>query len=211
MAEIDIGEIIDRFKIPVGIILSICAVISGVLLFQRTSNGSGEEVRFLTQEELEKVKGLNQVDNNSGKILVDIAGQVKNPGVIEVEQGSSILQVVEAAGGFSEKADMLYVHKEMNLAELVEDRQKIYIPSIEERASTGSSSSASGSAVQTGTAALININTATAVELDTLPGVGPSTAEKIIDGRPFSIIEDLMEVSGIGESTFEKIKDKITV
>jgi len=205
--EIDFAKLLEKFRIPLGIVLSICAVISGVLFFQRSETGE-EEMRFLTQEELEEVKGLNQVNLEAGKVLVDIAGQVNSPGVIEVEQGSSLLEVVELAGGFSESVDMIHVHKDMNLSQIVEDRQKIYVPSVEERV-VASCALADGSAG--GIVGKININTASASELEAIAGIGPSTAQKIVEGRPYDSIEGIMDVGGIGEATFEKLKDQITI
>ncbi|MBN1331770.1 helix-hairpin-helix domain-containing protein [Candidatus Dojkabacteria bacterium] len=204
MENIDIQNLLERFKIPIALILSICAVICGVLFFQKNQKGE-EDIRLLTGEEIEQIKGINQAGLEEKKLVVDIEGQVANPGVIEVDEGVSLLEVIELAGGFTEKADMYYIQKQMNLAKLVEDREKIYIPSIEEGQDT-EGTSAAGS--QTG---LVNLNTATLEQLDGLSGIGPSTAQKIIDARPFGAIEEIMDVSGIGESTFEKIKNEITI
>ncbi|MBD3280936.1 competence protein ComEA [Candidatus Dojkabacteria bacterium] len=207
MENIDIQKLLERYRIPLALILSICAVISGVLFFAGNQKGE-EDIRLLTQEEIQEIKGLNQVGLEEEKFVVDIAGQVVNPGVIEVAPGSSLLQVVEMVGGFTEKADMYYIQKEMNLAKLVEDREKVYIPSMDERQGMSSAGSSLGKGSQSG---VVNLNTATVEELDGLSGIGPSTAQKIVDARPFGSIEEIMDVSGIGESTFEKIKDKITV
>lgn len=209
LSSFDIDNFIEKYRLPIALILSICAVISGVVFFLE-SRKENEEIRFLTQEELAQVKGINETDVELEKILIDIAGQVKNPGVIEMPSGSSILDVIGLAGGFTDKADMTYIHQEMNLAKLVEDRDKIYIPSVEERVAASQIEAGSSSNSEE-SSSLININTASAGELDTLPGIGPSTAEKIIDARPYSQVEDLLEVSGIGESTLEKIRNKITI
>lgn len=209
MFDIDIQELLDRFKIPILLVLSICAVISGVLVFLDSAKGE-EEIRFLTEEEVAQIKGIQEQKVLSEKWFVDVAGQVKSPGVIEVEPGITLLRVIEKAGGFTKKADMYHVQKEMNLAQAVEDRQKVYVPAIGELAVTqASSQQVDGSA--SSTSSLVNVNTATADELDTLSGVGPATAEKIIDARPFSSVEDIKRVSGIGDATFEKIKDQIII
>lgn len=209
MENIDVQKLLERFKIPIALVLSICAVVCGILFFAKNQKGE-EDIRLLTQEEVEEIKGINQAGLGEKKVVVDIEGQVASPGVIEVDEGASLLEVIELAGGFTENADMYYIQKQMNLAKLVEDREKIYIPSVEEGQGNGGVSLAGGgnNGSQSG---MVNLNTASLEELDGLSGIGPSTAQKIIDARPFGAIEEIMDVSGIGDSTFEKIKDSITI
>lgn len=139
------------------------------------------------------------------KIYVDVSGQVKNPGVYQVEEGSRIFEVIDKAGGLLSSAQT----DQVNQAETVIDGQKIVIPKEGEDAEPypGASPGSSGG--------LININTADSAALQELSGVGPATAEKIIDYRnrngKFHQKEDLKNVSGIGEKTFEKLQDKITI
>lgn len=200
----------DKYKIVFGIILSICACISGVVLFMGQSNDKPQEsIRFLNEQEIASVQGINEQKLDSDKLVVDIAGQVKNPGVIEVHDGMSVLEVVEQAGGFTDKADQFYIQKNINLAELVKDRQKIYIPMIGENEIITGEGNTSGST--SGTSTLININTASKTELETLSGVGPATADKIIAARPYKKIDDIKKVPGIGDATFEKLKNSIKV
>lgn len=208
--DFDLRAVLERLRIPIGVVLSICAVVCGVLFFQRNDSGGNGELRFLTQNEIAQVKGISEVGLSVDTILVDIEGQVKKPGVIELEQGASLFDAVELAGGFTKNVDMYFVQKDINLAQLLEDRQKIYIPSVAEREIAGAPNSdvVSGSG---GQSQVVNINTASQSELETISGVGPSTAEKIIEARPYSKIEDIKNVSGIGDSTFEEIKDEITV
>jgi competence protein ComEA len=133
-----------------------------------------------------------------------LSGQVENPGVYEIEEGMIIADLINLAGGFTKDADPEFVSKEINLSGKLQDEQRIYIPSINESAENKTTSSG-------GYSTLININTASLEELDTLSGIGPATAQKIIDARPFANIEDVMNVSGIGENKFNQIKDFITV
>lgn len=182
--------------------LLVTAFISAIWLVKETREPE-TETRFLTQDELASIKDIQNQNVVEEKLVIDVEGQVANPGVIEVESGISMLEAIQKAGGFTKNADLYYIQKNINLASIVEDRQKIYIPSIEERTNTSQANS-SGEA-------LVNINTATSAELDELPGVGPSTAEKIIEARPFDSIDDIKEISGIGDALFEKIKDKITI
>lgn len=155
---------------------------------------------------------IEKGDNNSANadeqktlIQVHITGEVINPGVYKLEQGSRIIDGINAAGGFNDKANK----NSLNLAKPIEDGEQIIVPSIEEQKSSESSTSASQNNGK------VNINTADLTTLQTLSGVGPATAQKIIDYRTangkFKSIDDLKKVSGIGEKTFEKFKDKICV
>ena len=147
-------------------------------------------------------------------IIVDVAGAVTEPGVFELEADARVGDAIAAAGGALGDADLSRV----NRAARVSDGQQIYIPRVGEELSEsalagGSSSGDGASSTGDGDAggSLVDINTAGEAELDELPGIGPSTARSIIEDRdangPFSTIEDLMRVSGIGEKKFEKLKD----
>lgn len=141
----------------------------------------------------------------NSEIQVHIAGEVKKPGLYKLADGARINDAVEAAGGFTDNADK----DSLNLAKVVEDGEQIVVPAKGGgEAGAGTSSSAQNNGK-------VNINTADLTTLQTLSGVGPSTAQKIIDYRTangkFKSIEDLKKVSGIGDKTFEKFKDKICV
>lgn len=137
-------------------------------------------------------------------IYVDIKGAVENPGVYKVEKGSRLFQVIRMAGGLIAVADDNAINKSIILG----DQDVIYIPKIDEEFPNITQQSDE----QVG--GIININTASISELETLAGIGPTTAQNIIDYRTengnFETINDLMNVSGIGESTFDKIKEFIT-
>lgn len=146
-------------------------------------------------------------------IMVDVAGAVANPAVVELPEGSRIFEAIEKAGGLTKEADM----RGTNQAEILTDGQKIYIPTKQELEKSQSDAMSFNFTDQTGTgqSKLININTADSETLQQLTGVGPATAEKIINYRnengKFKTIEDIKNVSGIGDKTFEKFRDKITV
>ena len=145
-------------------------------------------------------------------IIVDIQGAVNDPGVKILSEGSRVNDAVEKAGGLTEKADTM----EVNLAAKLSDGDKVYIPKESEAVKAGIvTENASAIPTSDSSGGLININTANSDQLQTLSGVGPVTAQKIIDYREksggFKKVEDLMKVSGIGTKTFEKLKDKITV
>lgn len=149
------------------------------------------------------------------RIAVHVDGAVKTPGLysLQAKDGDDlrINDVVEAAGGLTADADVTTI----NLAAKVEDGEKVHIPKAGETVVSGDAAvSATGSA-GTSQSGLVNINTADAGVLQTLSGIGEATAKAIIDDRtkngPFTSIEDLMRVSGIGEKKFEKIKSYICV
>lgn len=146
------------------------------------------------------------------KVFVDIKGAVKNEGVYELSSGSRVTDVVKLAGGFTEDADK----KSVNLAEKVTDEAVIYVARVGENvAPTTTNSQANGSAQQKESSDKINLNTATLAELQTISGIGAKRAQDIIDYRDanggFSSVDDLANVSGIGEKTLEKLKSEVTV
>lgn len=138
-----------------------------------------------------------------------ITGSVMSPGVYEITEQTRVQDIIILAGGFSSDVDSEEITKNINLAEIVKDEQHIFIPSINESVPNVSSQNPEDNKNQSSN--LININTASLAELDTLVGIGPATAEKIIENRPYTKIEDLKEVSGVGESKYEAIAEFITV
>lgn len=146
------------------------------------------------------------------KVFVDIKGAVKNEGVYELSSGSRVTDVVKLAGGFTEDADK----KSVNLAEKVTDEAVIYVARVGENVTPATTNSqANDSAQQEESSDKINLNTATLAELQTISGIGAKRAQDIIDYRDanggFSSVDDLANVSGIGEKTLEKLKSEVTV
>lgn len=141
-------------------------------------------------------------------IRVYVCGAVVNPGVVEIAAGSRAEDALLAAGGFAEEA----AREAVNLADWVSDGQKLYFPAEGEEYAADAGGTPSGGEAASG---LVNINTADAVTLCTLPGVGESRAADIIAYREanggFGSCEDIMKVPGIKNAMYEKIKDKITV
>jgi competence protein ComEA len=135
-------------------------------------------------------------------IKVDVEGAVERPGIYEIPNDSRIGDVLITAGGLGAKADRTYVSKNINLAQMVYDGQKIFIPEANSLSDLSPLSSLSN---------LININAASEAELDTLPGIGPVTAKKIITGRPYQTISQLVEKHLVSQATYEKIKDLLRV
>ncbi len=148
------------------------------------------------------------------EVYVDIDGAVASPGVYRLKDGARVAQAIDAAGGLTPDADVTG----LNRASKVADGQKIYVPKVGEQAVAAGDGVDSGAAASPGVSdatGLVNINTASASELQTLSGIGPSMAQSIIDERTqngaFTSVDDLMRVSGIGEKKFAKIKDCICV
>ena len=141
------------------------------------------------------------------QVCVYVTGAVANPGVYSLDEGLRVCDAVEAAGGLTEDADASTV----NLARVLSDGEHIALPTKAEVETALAQGSAGGAAASS----LVNINTADASALETLSGVGSATAQAIISDReqngPFSTIEDLMRVDGIGEKKFAKLKDSICV
>ncbi len=172
--------------------------------------GAGEDDSPDTEESasVEEDKEDSVSGGQSGQVVVHVCGQVAAPGVYELAEGSRIYEAIEAAGGLSGQA----APEGLNQAACVEDGQQIYVPSVQELQENSSAAAGETGGVEDGR---VNINTAGAEELMTLSGIGEAKAAAIIQYREekgrFESIEELMEISGIKEGVFEKIKDQIKV
>lgn len=213
----------DRFDkkkiIIIGAIFVILIIGASFYYFLEYNN----DVYIEFEDEIETK--TNEIENivieETKNIIVHISGQVVNPGVICLKENSRIVDAINEAGGLTNFADL----NKINLAYVLEDAQKIYIPSVNEEEEkeyvinrsgekdivTDGANSVSASKEKI----MININTATIEELQKLSGVGESTAAKIVNYRKengkFTSIDDIKNVSGIGENKFNKIKDYIYV
>lgn len=212
------------------IILVLILLSIGYFVYYKYKNNSKEFEEDSNWEELETFEDEKKEENiekekiaNDEKILIYITGEVKNWGVIELEKGDRIIDAVNKAGGFTEEADM----SKVNLAYELADGMQIYIPNKDEekeiRTSTkqyittesGNNVVIDDNNVKKQGKYLVNINEATQTELETLPGIGPSIALKIIyyreENGKFSSVEDIKNVSGIGENKFENIRELICI
>ena len=134
---------------------------------------------------------------------VDVGGAVERPGVYQVVSGSRLKDALIAAGGLADEADRDYVSRMINLAGEVSDEEKVYIPFREEKGE--------GEVVVEAGEGLVNLNTASKDELDTLWGVGEKRAEEIIASRPYKSMEEVVEKGVLPASVMEKNKEKVTV
>ena len=188
---------------------------TGSVSFER-SDGSGTSVeREAEDAPSDDADGSSKKSSSAAEVYVDVDGAVASPGVYRLKEGARVSQAIDAAGGLTTEADVTG----LNRASKVADGQKIYVPTVgEQQAATVTSGADIGASPTSGAGAssgLVNINTASAAELQTLSGIGPSMAQSIIDERTqngaFASVDDLMRVSGIGEKKLAKIKDCICV
>lgn len=197
-------EVFKKYKIEVSILFvaGVIALLSTFILLKE-NQAEGDEVVFVP-------------DKTSSKLYVEISGSVKKPGVYSFGQNSRLKDVLEKSQGLAEEADKSFFDRNFNLARKLSDQEKIYIPSVRD-IETGLYSenvrtldyktSVTGAPETT----WVNINNADFEELDSLPGVGKVTAQKIIDARPYESTEDLLIKKIVGKGLYEKIKDQIKI
>ena len=203
------------------IVIAIAGIVAiGIMYFIYNKNQVKEDINIENEILVNNVI-TNENNTNDDIVIIHITGSVKNPGIVKLKEGSRIEDAIEAAGGLTEIADITKV----NLAYVVEDGTKIKIPSASEEdigdediidSKSGDNIIIEENAVPSNNSTqTININKATEKEFETLPGIGPSLASKIIEYRnqngKFESIEDIKNVNGIGDNKYEKIKDLITV
>jgi len=176
-------------------------ITSLILLFKTTQ--SSEPIIFSSQNATQSSILRN--------MTADIEGAVGRPGVYTFPEGSRVEDVLEKAGGLTAEADSEWVAKTINRASLVSDGAKFYIPKKGAIQSTAVVTGTGDATAQDGTLPVISINTASEKELDTLPGVGPVTAQKMIGSRPYQRLEELLEKKVLTISVYEKIKGQITL
>lgn len=184
------------------IIITLVILLAGVGFYK--SNNSIEE----PEQNLLQIANTNvdETDNKQKEIYVHIDGEVVNPGLYKLTTEDRVNDLLIIAGGATDKASL----KDINLAKKLEDEMKIYIPSKEENLTN----EVHGQSEVSSSTGKINLNTANKDELKTLPGIGDSRADEIIRYREntgFSKVEDIKNISGIGDKTYEKLKDLISV
>ncbi|NMW84332.1 ComEA family DNA-binding protein [Peptoniphilus sp. AGMB00490] len=201
-------------NIPYIIIISLCLIIgyqyydshkfddATKFLNTKTSSLPSKEI---SKKELAEEDEI-QTSNETKEIMVHISGAVKSPGILKLDSSKRVVDAVYMAGGATDEADL----DRINLAAKLHDEEKIYIPKINEVNTNKDTTQLVSSNSSESSNVKININTADATELQKIPGVGPKTAEKIINYRSqnsFSSIEDIKNVDGIGDKKFESMKD----
>ncbi|WHX99383.1 helix-hairpin-helix domain-containing protein [Neobacillus sp. DY30] len=184
-------------------------------LLEERKTSSEINVEEIVPAVINEVEEVTQPTENQIKsaerLIVDVKGQVKMPGVYSASQDERVIDVVQRAGGVTEYAD----ENKVNFAERVQDAMVIYIPAKGEEGIMPEGMTSNPSDTGGTKQGKININKADEMELQNLPGIGPSKAAAIREYRDtnglFKSIEDLKNISGIGDKTFDKLKDLITV
>lgn len=211
------GVEILKFEINKKIVLTVIVIIfliSAILYnFLYTNNEKNEITNDFEVEKEEEVEEVEFVEEVK-TIFVDVGGEVNNPGLYELKENARVNDAINAAGGVTDKADLT----DVNLAYVLTDAVKVVIPAKNLTSSAknvhviNSGISSTNNDTQNGK---VNLNTATKEQLKNLSGIGDSTAQKIIDYRNengrFNKIEDITNVSGVGDSKYQKIKNDITV
>ncbi len=213
-----------RLGVGAAVVLLIAAVVTAVVVSilgqparrsEVASNSGAPSVNEATANEDSSGKG---VPRDNVLIFVHVLGAVRQPGLFELHDGARVMDAVAAAGGLTESADPAGV----NLARVVGDGEQLYVPQLGEAQPGAPPGSPPGSPPNGGAAGgagapvgPLNLNTATVADLDTLPRIGPALAQRIIDYREangrFRSVDDLRSVTGIGEKTFDGLKDLVRV
>jgi len=157
---------------------------------------------LISQGEVRGVEVIAAADRQAtpAAVMIDVAGAVERPGLYTLPKGALVNDALAAAGGLGDEADAGWVEKNLNRAAVVETGMKLYIPRVTVR----------DVSAETGEAGeRVGVNSATAVQLEQLPGIGPATAARIVAKRPFLRVEELVEKEAVNSSQFEKIKDLV--
>lgn len=195
--------------IPMAVIIMVIWAVanSGVVNSCNSPQAEPILVEDVNKDSTEEIS--DESDEVSQDIVVYVCGQVVNPGVYTLSEGSRLYEAVNLAGGLKKKANPTAI----NMAAVILDGDKIYIPSKSEETSV--TSAPVDSSISDNNLSLVNINTASRAQLESLTGIGPAKASAIVDYRQnngfFQKKEDLMKVSGIGQGTYDQIKEEITL
>lgn len=189
----------EHNRLPVMVALGGLIIFGSGLFWLKTSGQPQTQVEILS---------ASTEQNSTKDIYVDVSGAVNKPGVYQLELGSRVEDALRAAGGLAGGANTQWIATNLNRAMVLADGAKIYIPSQSETQS--SNAGASSSLVKT-ISEKVNLNSASQSELESLIGVGPVTAVKIISGRPYQTIEELVSKKILGQKTFDKLKDQLTL
>ena len=217
----DLIEKAKQYKIALGLGL-LGAIVAGFILLQGRDQGV-TDVQQLTEqtsssssykdEKSNKSNEISQADTEDQLVTVDVKGAVKKPGVYQLQSNSRVHDALEKAGGLTDEADL----KSVNQAQKLSDEAVVYVAKVGENAVDVTTSAPASATSGTGQAksALVNLNTATEADFQTISGIGQKRAQDIIayreaNGR-FKSVDDLKNVSGIGAKTLEKLKEYVTV
>ncbi|MHA2426606.1 MAG: helix-hairpin-helix domain-containing protein [Candidatus Hermodarchaeia archaeon] len=206
--ELNIEEFLYSNRIPLSLLLvGVILIGFGVLYFKKDSISSSPKI-----EVLESVSE----GQDASELVVEIAGAIEKPGVYKLVNNARVEDLLIAAGGVSAEANREWIEKMINRAAKLTDGQKLYIPRLNEQSAGVTAKKYEGDKVVLGgvgdsVGSLININTATQKELESLWGIGPVYAQNIIEQRPYSDVAELLSRKIIKSNVYERNKDRLTV
>lgn len=185
----------------IALVIILCAILIGaVLRVARRTTNAAESQPGIAEVGSYQPRTERSKQTNAKYIIVHVGGEAVNPGVYQLQEGARIIDAVLAAGGGTSKADL----DSLNLAQTISDGEKVEVPAI-----TSDGEPDSNGGTQSKQSSKVNVNSSTAEQLDTLPGIGPALAKRIVDDRkingPFKSLEDLDRVSGIGKGLIGKL------
>lgn len=190
----------ERYRLPLLIaFLGIILVGAGILFLGLAK--PEDKIEIISSEE----------KNVQETIFVDIEGAIEKPGVYELPSGSRMNDLLIACGGFSAEADREWAEKSLNKAQKLTDGIKIYVPKTGETPKSTTSSTGLTGGTGNSSGGLVNINTASKSELEALWGIGPVTAQKIIDSRPYQTVEELLAKKILYRNVYQRIESQLTV
>lgn len=198
------GVPVPALLIVIGVVVALTIGVAATTL--RSSNPPDVALSLPRADTATESTTLASPTTSIGPLHVHAAGAVARPGVVQVPSGARVVDVIAAAGGAASDADL----NQINLAELVTDGERVYIPRAGEVVAAVAAPSGSAKGGGTDATGIVNINEASESELEALPGVGPATAKAIVDYRTqngrFRSVDDLLNVRGIGPAKLEQIK-----
>ena len=212
-------EKIKQYKLALVIAL-IGVVIAGFMMLQREQKQENniqqlmEQTSYSSSSKTEKSKQRSendQGDKNEGMVTVDVKGAVKKPGVYQLKSSSRVYDALLKAGGMTDEADL----KSINQAKKLVDEAVVYVAKVGENVVDVTTNTNASTATSQAKAGLVNLNTATEADFQTISGIGQKRAQDIIAYREangkFKSVDDLKNVTGIGAKTLEKLKEYVTV
>jgi competence protein ComEA len=208
MNSFDIRELFIKFRYPLLVLLvGLVLVLSGIFIVKSGLLSSSTKVEVLNATTSGQIEG---------EITVEVSGEVLKPGVYKLPGGSRVDDLMVAAGGFTADTDRVWTDKYLNRAAKLIDGQKVFIPSVNQQSGASTAKISGGDQtvsanISSDSNTLINVNTASTSELDSLPGIGPVYAQNIVEHRPYSNVDELLSKGALKTSVYQKIKDLVTI
>ncbi len=197
----ELNSKLNAYKIPIGFfVVGVVLLIGG--LFSSNLIGKPEPKIEFPKESIVSQSSLDE-------IKIDVSGAVNSPGVFTISENSRIEDAISLAGGFTDKANKEFISKKLNLSQKVTDGLKIYIPFEGEEAGEIRAVGGIGEIAGVSAQGKVGINSADQVSLEALPGIGPVTAKKIIENRPYAKVEELLSKKSVSKAVFTKIKELV--